>query len=398
MSHMKKVVIVEDNRVVARIYQAKLQAEGFLVELAYDGESGLEMIRRVKPDLVLLDLMLPKISGVEILRSIRAESDFQAMPIIVFSSAYVSEKAMEAGATLALTKATYSPKQIVEEVRKILAADGAAQTPPAATAHGGSAAPRPRAPAPPPPAGVDADAEFEAGLRHTFFSSAPETLKTLRNSLEACLKDGGEPKHLADLHKIIHSIVGNAGLAGLYKISHVAATLEALLKELSEKPRRVTPSALRTVAQAVGLLGMMCGNGIRNVEDDTALATILVVDDEEMARRTVSYALGKINLRAICVGKSTTAFEVLGENRFDLICLDVDMPEMDGFELCAKLRTLPLHEKTPVLFVTTLSEFERRVQSGLSQGSDLIAKPFLYSELGVKALTFIIRGQEQRSA
>jgi DNA-binding response OmpR family regulator len=95
------------------------------------------------------------------------------------------------------------------------------------------------------------------------------------------------------------------------------------------------------------------------------------------------------------VGKSTTALEVLSENRFDLVCLDIDMPEMSGVELCSKLRALPLHENTPVIFITTLKEFERGVHSGLSQGSDLIAKPFLYSELGVKALTFIIRGQLQ---
>ena len=88
-----------------------------------------------------------------------------------------------------------------------------------------------------------------------------------------------------------------------------------------------------------------------------------------------------------------TALKVLVENRFDLICLDIEMPELSGFELCSKLRAMPLHQKTPAIFITALNEFERHVQSGLSEGDDLIAKPFLYSELGVKALTLILKSQ-----
>ena len=90
---MKKILVVEDNQVVASVYRTKLQAEGFQVEVASDGEAGLEMINRHKPDLVLLDLMLPKLSGVEILKEIRAQPEFQALHVIVFSSSYVSDEA-----------------------------------------------------------------------------------------------------------------------------------------------------------------------------------------------------------------------------------------------------------------------------------------------------------------
>ena len=59
---MKKILVVEDNAVVAGVYRAKLQAEGFQVEVAADGQAGLEMIERTRPDLVLLDLILPKMT------------------------------------------------------------------------------------------------------------------------------------------------------------------------------------------------------------------------------------------------------------------------------------------------------------------------------------------------
>ena len=69
------------------------------------------------------------------------------------------------------------------------------------------------------------------------------------------------------------------------------------------------------------------------------------------------------------------------------------MPGMDGFELCTRLRNLPAHRKTPVVFVTSLSDFETRTSSTMSGGNDFIAKPFLFIELAVKALIFVLRGK-----
>ena len=120
---------------------------------------------------------------------------------------------------------------------------------------------------------------------------------------------------------------------------------------------------------------------------------IMVVDDEAISRRAVIYALEKANLKCVSVEDPKTALTMLAENRFDLIFLDVDMPGMSGFELCAKLRVLPAHARTPVVFVTGLTDFESRARSTLSGGNDLIAKPFLFMELAVKSLTLILKGQ-----
>ena len=79
-------------------------------------------------------------------------------------------------------------------------------------------------------------------------------------------------------------------------------------------------------------------------------------------------------------------------NRYDLVFLDVEMPGMNGFELCKKLRAMPLHAKTPVIFVTALSGFESRAKSSLSGGDDFIGKPFSYIELAVKGLIYVLQG------
>jgi DNA-binding response OmpR family regulator len=87
----------------------------------------------------------------------------------------------------------------------------------------------------------------------------------------------------------------------------------------------------------------------------------------------------------------TVALQNLEQKSYDLIILDIEMPAMNGFELCSKLRALPTNAQTPVIFVTTLSDFESRAKSSLSGGNDLIAKPFVFIELTVKALMYVLK-------
>jgi PleD family two-component response regulator len=88
-----------------------------------------------------------------------------------------------------------------------------------------------------------------------------------------------------------------------------------------------------------------------------------------------------------------TALTMLAENCYDLVFLDVDMPGMNGFELCTKLRGFARNKNTPVVFVTSLNDFESRANSTMSGGNDLIAKPFLFMELAVKALVYVLRAR-----
>ena len=125
----------------------------------------------------------------------------------------------------------------------------------------------------------------------------------------------------------------------------------------------------------------------------TVPASILVVDDEELSRRAVIHALEKAKLPSVSVEDPMIALRLLSENTYDLILLDVNMPGMNGFELCTKLRALPAHKETPVVFVTALSDFESRAKSTISGGNDLIAKPFLFMELAVKAMLYVLRGR-----
>ena len=98
---MKKILIIEDDPVVAHIYRTRLEKSGYTVEVCEDGQSGFYRIHEFHPQGVLLDLMLPKMNGVDILKKIRAEAEFSHIPVIVFTNAFVPnmiQDAMSAGA------------------------------------------------------------------------------------------------------------------------------------------------------------------------------------------------------------------------------------------------------------------------------------------------------------
>lgn len=402
---MKKILIVEDDQLVANIYRNKFLLEGFRVETAPDGLAGLELAHAFRPDVVILDLMLPKMTGVELLKKLRSEPEHEKLPVIIFSNTYLTnmvQEAWKAGATKCLSKASSTPKQLIEAVRSLLPQSGAFAAVPATKVTGPAPAPKPASaqpkPAPPAdrPGAGDPDAEFQADLRRSFLQSLPGALAALRSSLQEVIKaedESARSKPLHDLYRRTHALTGNAGVAGVLHIARVCDALEALLKELYEKPRNINASTLRTVALAIDFLGTLSEQGALPHLRETSPPTVLVVDDEAISRRAVVYALQKAKLKSVEVEDPAAAYDLLAENKFDLVFLDIDMPGMSGFELCTKLRTLPAHKKTPVVFVTSLSDFENRANSSMSGGNDFIGKPFLFIELAVKALVYVLRGR-----
>ncbi len=121
---MRTALVVEDNPVAAGIYRSLLKGQGFTVEVASDGEVGLQMAKRMRPDVVLLDLILLKIDGAAVLRQIRATPETATTPVIIVSNAYSQARIDElwaAGASLVLTKASSTPKELLHAVKSVVA-------------------------------------------------------------------------------------------------------------------------------------------------------------------------------------------------------------------------------------------------------------------------------------
>jgi CheY-like chemotaxis protein len=395
---MKKILIIEDNQIVANVYRNKLAVEGYQVEIALDGESGLKVMRTFQPDMIVLDLMLPQMTGVDVIKQIRSEEDFAKLPVIVFSNTYLTnliQEAWKAGATKCLSKASCSPKEVLDLVRHTIGDSGTIPTgrPAVEGTHEKKTLPGPAL-----ASTIEADTVFQASLQKSFKDSLPVTLSTLRAGLQSLAKADGEVmqlKQIYELHRRMHALTGNAGVAGLLIVAKMSDAIEALLKELYEKPRNINASTLRTVANAIDFLGFLFERGLAPDKQEFPAVNVLVVDDEAISRRAVVYALDKAQLNTTNVEDPVAALKLITENNYDLVFLDVDMPGMTGYELCSKLRALPQYKKTPVVFVTALSGFENRTSSMMAGGNDFIAKPFLFIELTVKALIHVLRGKLQ---
>lgn len=116
----KSVLYVEDNEANRKIVRQLLKATSYTLMEAFDGEAGVALALERRPDLILMDIQLPKISGLEAIRRLRAESATAHTPIIAITSFALSgddQKAKEAGATAYIAK-PYSPRDLLALIRK----------------------------------------------------------------------------------------------------------------------------------------------------------------------------------------------------------------------------------------------------------------------------------------
>ncbi len=118
----KKIIFVEDEMHLQEALTAKLKSEGYEVFSAMDGESGLKMIEEKKPDLILLDLILPKKDGFKVLEALKANSAVSSIPVIVLSnleSGKDIERVLSFGVRSYLAKANYSLDELSQKVKEV---------------------------------------------------------------------------------------------------------------------------------------------------------------------------------------------------------------------------------------------------------------------------------------
>ena len=125
---MTTIFLVEDDTVVVQVYRAKLMREGFGVEVAEDGLKAVKLLAAMRPDVVVLDLMMPKFNGVDVLKYIRSNSALKDIPVIILSNAHMTRLAQEAaaiGAERALLKSSCTPGKLIEVINDLLSGKAA---------------------------------------------------------------------------------------------------------------------------------------------------------------------------------------------------------------------------------------------------------------------------------
>ena len=119
----KKILLVEDEDFIRDLYFRQLTKEGFLVKVAVDGKSGLDMLKSETFDLLLLDIMLPGMNGLQVLREFKTQNPSSPMITILLTNLgqeAVIKEGFELGAQAYLIKASYTPDQVVQEVKNAL--------------------------------------------------------------------------------------------------------------------------------------------------------------------------------------------------------------------------------------------------------------------------------------
>jgi DNA-binding response OmpR family regulator len=119
-----KLLLVEDDVTLVKMYERKFLSDGYEVSIAYDGLEGLEKVGKEKPDLVLLDIMLPKLDGLAMFKKMRGQPETFNTPVILLTNFGQEDAVFECyklGAIDYIVKANVTPQQVVEKVEKFLA-------------------------------------------------------------------------------------------------------------------------------------------------------------------------------------------------------------------------------------------------------------------------------------
>jgi len=123
-----KIVLIEDDSFLSNMYETKLKLAKYQVFKAADGESGITLITQIQPDLVLLDILLPKQDGWEVLRQLKNRPETKQIPVILLTNLGQEDdvkRGLALGAVDYLIKAHFIPQEVIDKIRKILALEAA---------------------------------------------------------------------------------------------------------------------------------------------------------------------------------------------------------------------------------------------------------------------------------
>lgn len=121
---MAKVLIIEDDPLMSRMYQKIFSFENYEVDMANDGEEGIQKAANFKPTVILLDVMMPKMNGLQVLERLKADENTKAIPVVMLTNLagqQDAETALSKGAVRYIIKSEHDPKEVADMVKQIIA-------------------------------------------------------------------------------------------------------------------------------------------------------------------------------------------------------------------------------------------------------------------------------------
>ncbi len=418
---MKKILIIEDDLSVASRLRTRLAAE-FEVEIAADGQSGYYSISEWKPNFVVLDVTIQQMTPRALIGKIRAQKQFEKIGFFLLADTLpheIVDDALVAGATDAFSK---EDPNFIEHVFQAIIGHSRATL---ARYTGKVAAPRfeaptsqtsftPRATAaitPPEDAGECASvahlvsnvnetrnvaviSEESEQLRQLFAQGFSAKVHAARQALVVYMtaKDSAlRASSYERFYKTIVSLRAEAAQCELTGLLRILDPLEQRSKQLRENLDDAPAASRQVLASAIDFMTTM-NNQVSELPALNRLSPVaLVVDDESVSRKAISLGLEKAQIRVTAVDSGEAAIRECEVSCFDLILLDVEMPGMNGFAVCARIRAMPNHRDTPILFISALDDLRSRASTKISGGNQFITKPVNFLELSITATSLLLK-------
>jgi PleD family two-component response regulator len=409
---LKKIIIIEDDLNVASKIKARLSSE-YEVDIAADGQSGYYSISEQKPNAVLLDVTIQQMDPVSLIGKIRAQKRFEKLPFFLLADTLPSEvvdNAFAAGAVDVFSKADpHCIDDVVRAVSERLKGVSSAAQRNSREQRNDLPATRERlepvrnVPVPRDLAPVahllseEPDHAFDDSseqLRQLFAASFSSKVHAARQAFVGYMTAKDLPSRVSyfeKFHKVIASMRAEAAQCELTGLLKLLDPVERRARQLRDDLDNTSAPSRQVLANAIDLLAAMN----HQVSELPALnhlrPSALVMDDEAVSRRAITLGLEKAQVRVTAVDTGDAAIRECEIGRFDLILLDVEMPGMNGFAVCARVRAMPEHRETPILFISALDDLRSRASSKISGGNQFITKPVNFLELSITAMTLLIK-------
>lgn len=328
---MKRVLVIDDDQFVLKVYQSKFESEGMQAEVAAEPVAALTRVRASVPDLILLDLMLPGMNGVDLLKQIRTIPGAENVPVLVFTHSYDSElieQAKAAGADVCLNKNNVSPNRLMEMVRHALA-QGRRQALP-------GAAPSPAPESPRKPVETAGEKQFVRGdLRARMKNQAAaiegqlrEIVQTFTGAPDGNLRMGA----LAQLNNQLGDIIHDAVDADLFDIIMMGRALSRMIVDLEQHPEEISQGTVRSFGTAVITIANLYRRiGSAPKEHELPGLSIVVIPNPQ-AGRLIAAAFIEVGFPAISFSTTEAAATFVLENPANIIVCSQQWPEGTGEE------------------------------------------------------------------
>ena len=260
----KTVFLVDDDSSAVNLYSNRLEQAGFRTASAFDAEEAFEALPNLSADLIILDLMLPKLGGFELLKAIRSDSRHKDTPVLVLSNAYLPEmaqKALRAGGNKALPKSECTSSELISVSRELVGiAEARGTDQPAAVGVSGTGDSPARRPIEGPAATGLAE-QLEKDLMEEGTTEVAAIRQHCSQYVELVGSEEAK-EHLDKVYQSVRLLSTRAGLAGCGKIAQLTGAIEAMLfDQVLRSNGGMSPSSIQTLVKAVDCLGRLFTSG-----------------------------------------------------------------------------------------------------------------------------------------